>query len=580
MKKQLHHLFASAIERLKTDGVLPPDQHVDVRFERTRQPEHGDFATNVALALGKAAGRPPRELARLIVAALPASTDVSKVDIAGPGFINVFVSDEAQFQVVNAVRTAGVQYGRNDLGAGKSVLVEFVSANPTGPLHVGHGRGAAFGDALSRVLRASGYRVEKEYYVNDAGRQMDILAASVWLRYLELCGEDVCFPDNAYQGDYIFDFAATLHRRVGDRYRHAAEDVFADTEGLDLEIRLDALIDGAKRLLGKDAYEEILDIGRSALLEDIRSDLSQFNVEYDAWFSERALAQGNHIESAIKELESTGNLFERDDALWFRSTAYGDEKDRVVVRENGTPTYFASDIAYHLDKYRRGFDVLINIWGADHHGYLTRVRAALQALGQDAERLAVLLVQFAVLYRGGEKISMSTRSGEFVTLRQLRHEVGTDAARFFYVQRKSDQHMDFDLDLAKSQSAENPVYYVQYAHARICSVFRQAAERDIDVADLNGAELSLLSENHELALLNSISRFPDVVESATLNYAPHQVAYYLRELANDLHTYYNAHNFLGADTALRRARLALIDATRQVLVNGLELLGVDAPQSM
>ncbi len=580
MKKQLHHLFASAIERLTTEGVLPAGQQVTIHIERTRQKRHGDFATSVALTLAKSSGRSPRELATLIVGALPTAAEISKFEIAGPGFINVFLSDEAQSRIVETVRIDGEQYGHSDLGAGKSVLIEFVSANPTGPLHVGHGRGAAFGDALGRLLQASGYHVEKEYYVNDAGRQIDILAVSVWLRYLELCGELIRFPDNAYQGDYIFDFAATLHRRHGERYRHAAEDVFAGTKNLGVESRLDSIIDRARKLLGDEAYREVLDVGLSALLQDIRSDLSQFNVEYDHWFSERSLADDHHIEGAIQELEKTGNLFQRDNALWFRSTAFGDEKDRVVVRENGAPTYFASDIAYHLNKFQRGFDRLINIWGADHHGYLTRVQSALQALGRDTRILTVLLVQFAVLYRGGEKVSMSTRTGEFVTLRQLREEVGTDAARFFYVQRKSDQHMDFDLDLAKSQSNENPVYYVQYAHARICSVFRQAVERKIDVTELDRADLSLLSEPHETALLNNIARFPDVVEGATRNFEPHQIAYYLRELANDLHTYYNAHSFLGAENEIRNARLALIDATRHVLANGLRLLGVRAPESM
>ncbi len=580
MKQQLQELFAAAVAKLKRDGVLAPEQQVSVRFERARQKQHGDFATNVALSLAKACGRPPRELAQLIIDALPAAPKIVKVEIAGPGFINVFLAADSQFQVVGAIRDAGSGYGHNAMGAGRKVIIEFVSANPTGPLHVGHGRGAAFGDSLARLLAAAGFEVVTEYYVNDAGRQMDILVVSVWLRYLELCGEQIAFPDNAYQGDYIFDIAATVHREHGDQYRHPGSEVCADITGQDLELQLDSLIQRAETLLGQEGYRYVLGVGLDALTADIRSDLEQFNVSFDRWFSERSLIEDHHVDNAIGALAKNGHVFERDGASWFRSSAFGDEKDRVVVRENGAPTYFASDIAYHLDKLERGFDCLIDVWGADHHGYMPRMKAALEAMDYDADRLVVLLVQFASLYRGGEKVSMSTRAGEFVTLRELRQEVGTDAARFFYVQRKSEQHMDFDLDLAKSESAENPVYYVQYAHARICSVFRQAAEKHIDISDLDGADLSLLGEAHEIALVNTLSRFPEVVENAAANHEPHQVAYYLRSLANDFHTYYNAHNFLGVEPRLRRARVALIDATRQVLANGLALIGVHAPDKM
>jgi arginyl-tRNA synthetase len=580
LKQQLQELFAAAVATLKRDGVLASDQQVAVRFERARQKQHGDFATNMALSLAKTCGRAPRELAQLIIDALPAAPEIVKVEIAGPGFINVFLAADSRFQVVGAIRDAGHGYGRSTIGAGQKVVLEFVSANPTGPLHVGHGRGAAFGDSVARLLAAAGFEVVTEYYVNDAGRQMDILAVSVWLRYLELCGEQIAFPDNAYQGDYIFDIAATVHREHGDSYRHPGDKVFADIEGEDIESQLDSLIQRTRTLLGQEGYRYVLGVGLGALTTDIRGDLEQFNVNYDRWFSERSLIDDHHVDNAIQALAKSGNIFERDGALWFRSTAFGDEKDRVVVRENGAPTYFAADIAYHLNKLERGFDRLIDVWGADHHGYMPRMKAALKAMDYDADRLVVLLVQFAVLYRGGEKVSMSTRAGEFVTLRELRQEVGTDAARFFYVQRKSEQHMDFDLDLAKSQSNENPVYYVQYAHARICSVFRQATEKHIDTSDLDDADLSLLGESHEIALINTLSRFPEVVENAATNYEPHQVAYYLRNLANDFHTYYNAHNFLGVEPNLRRARVALIDATRQVLANGLELIGVHAPDKM
>jgi len=461
-----------------------------------------------------------------------------------------------------------------------------VSANPTGPLHVGHGRGAAYGAVVADLLEAVGYDVHREYYVNDAGRQMDILGTSVWLRYLELCGEALTFPSNGYRGDYVWDIAATLHREHGDDYRHPAGEVYEGVppdapDGGDKEAHIDALIVSAKRLLGDNRYRYVFELGLNTILDDIRDDLGLFGVNYQEWYSERSLVESGAVNKAVDRLREAGHLYEKGGAWWFRSTDFGDEKDRVVVRENGQTTYFASDIAYHMDKLDRGFDRVIDVWGADHHGYVPRVRAALQAMGEDASRLDVLLVQFAVLYRGGEKVQMSTRSGEFVTLRELRKEVGRDAARFFYVMRKCEQHMDFDLDLAKSQSSDNPVYYVQYAHARIHAVLRQAAERLLDVSPSDGlANLDRLVEDHELALLKELSRYPEVVESAALNEEPHQLTHYLRELANGFHTYYNAHQFLVDDVALRDARIKLILATREVLRNGLNLLGVSAPEQM
>jgi arginyl-tRNA synthetase len=460
------------------------------------------------------------------------------------------------------------------------VNVEFVSANPTGPLHVGHGRGAAYGDSLARILRAAGYEVHTEYYINDAGRQMDILALSVWLRYLELCGETVPFPESCYQGDYIFDIAADVHRADGERHRHKIDELFDHSAGEDPEVQLDMLIAGAKDLLQTAGYQRFFTAAAQTLVDDIRNDLQQFNVEYDRWFSERSLHEDQSIARTIEKLKRTEYLYQKDGAWWFRARDFGDEIDRVVVRENGASTYFAADIAYHLNKFERGYQRLIDIWGADHHGYIERVKGAVQALGHDPEQLHIALVQFAVLYRSGVKVSMSTRSGEFVTLRELRQEVSTDAARFFYVQRKAEQHMDFDLDLAKSQSNDNPVYYVQYAHARICSVFKIAEERGIDLSRLGAADMSLLVEDHEIELAMSLNRFPEVLAGAARDLEPHQIVYYLRELANALHTYYNAHRFIDADPALRDARLALIGATRQVLRNGLTMIGVSAPQSM
>jgi arginyl-tRNA synthetase len=415
---------------------------------------------------------------------------------------------------------------------------------------------------------------------------MDILGTSVWLRYLELAGEELSFPSNGYKGDYVWDIAATLHRDKGDAIRFASSEVFADIPadepaGGDKEEHIDALIDRAKALLGKDGYREVFDLGLNVILDDIRDDLGLFGVRYENWYSERSLVESGKVEACIEKLKAAGHLYEKGGAWWFKSTDFGDEKDRVVVRDNGQTTYFASDIAYHLEKFERGYDRVIDVWGADHHGYVPRVKAAIQAMGGNPEQLDVLLVQFAILYEGGERKQMSTRSGEFVTLRELRKDVGTDAARFFYIMRKCEQHLDFDLDLARSQSNENPVYYVQYAHARICSVFRQASEKGVNTNLSDGnTNLELLGESHEQSLMKTLSRYPEVLQNAALNSEPHQLTHYLRELANELHSYYNAHQFLVEDSNLTDARLKLITATRQVLLNGLKLIGISAPEKM
>ncbi|MDA8364191.1 MAG: arginine--tRNA ligase [Gammaproteobacteria bacterium] len=586
MKEQISELLARAVRRLQAENVLPQDIDYSNSPERSRNPQHGDWASNIALGLARIAGMKPRDLAGKIIAALPPSGLVARVEVAGPGFINFFLVPGTQQDVVSRILDAGEAYGRSTIGNGRRVQVEFVSANPTGPLHVGHGRGAAYGAAVADLLAAAGFQVHREYYVNDAGRQMDILATSVWLRYLELCGEPVVFPSNGYKGDYVFDIAATLHRENGDALRHSAARVFEgiapdEPAGGDREAHIDALIERARSLLGAARYRRVFDLGLTVILDDIRQDLQEFGVVYEEWYSEHSLAERGLVDRAIERLKASGHVYEKDGALWFRSTDYGDEKDRVIVRENGQKTYFASDIAYHLDKMERGFERVIDIWGADHHGYVPRVKAALSALSQDPSRLDVLLVQFAILYRGGEKAQMSTRSGEFVTLRELRREVGNDAARFFYILRKCEQHMDFDLDLAKSRSNDNPVYYLQYAHARICSVLRLAGEKGFTRNRERGRRnLALLNEPHEEALIAALSRYPEVIETAALSHEPHQLAYYLRELANEFHAYYNAHVFLVESDELRDARLNLIDAARQVLANGLGLLGVSAPQSM
>lgn len=586
MKDEIADLLARALDTLKQEGLLPEDHQAQVRVDATKDKSHGDFATNLAMTLAKPARANPRQVAERLVAAIPENQLIDRVEIAGPGFINFFLGSGALNTVIGQILEQGATFGRSQVGAGKRVQVEFVSANPTGPLHVGHGRGAAYGATVANLLEAVGYDVQREYYVNDAGRQMDILAASVWLRYLELGGAEFAFPKNGYQGDYVQDIAATLRRENGERFEHDIEQVFAgvpadEPDGGDKEQHIDGLIAQAKSLLGADAYRVVFDAGLNTITDDIRDDLGLFGVEYDNWFSERSLMDNQAVPRAIERLRETGHIYEKGGALWFRSTEFGDEKDRVVVRDNGQTTYFASDIAYHMNKLERGFDQIIDVWGADHHGYVPRVTAAMKALGGDAEALKVLLVQFAVLYRGGEKVQMSTRSGEFVTLRQLRKEVGADAARFFYVMRRCEQHLDFDLDLAKSQSSDNPVYYIQYAHARVASVYRQLAERGMSHDRENGLNhLGDLQEEHEDRIVTRLAAYTETLEKAALGHEPHVLVHFLRDLANDFHTYYNAHQFIVDDAQLRDARLALIASVQQVLNNGLTLLGVSAPTEM
>ncbi len=588
MKQLIKNLLCDAVLQLQKEDVLPKDLKLDVQVERGRNKELGDFACNLALMLSKAARCKPRDLAEKLVQALPESDSISKIEIAGPGFINFFMAPAAFQQVVLAVHEAGEAYGHSTVGQGRRVQVEFVSANPTGPLHVGHGRGAAYGATVADLLVAVGFKVHREYYVNDAGRQMNILATSVWLRYLELFGEAIVFPVNGYRGEYIRDISMALKNSHGDTFLRTAKTVMADLpedetedgQG-DKEAHIDGLIQRAKQLLGHQDYRSVFNAGLESILGDIRDDLEAFGVVYDEWFSERSLVESGVVEKTIERLKGSGHLYEKEGAWWFKSSDFGDEKDRVVVRDNGETTYFASDIAYHLDKAERGYDQIIDVWGADHHGYVPRVKAALSAMGKQPDLLDVLLVQFANLYRDGKKVQMSTRSGSFVTLRELREEVGKDAARFFYVMRKCEQHMDFDLELAKSQSNDNPVYYVQYAHARICSVMRQLKERELSWNREQGeAHLSLLTETHEQALMASLARYPELLETAALSHEPHQVVYYLRDLATEFHTYYNAHQFIVDDEKLRDARFSLILAVGHVLRNALLLLSVSAPESM
>jgi arginyl-tRNA synthetase len=580
---ELERLLREALAKFAAQQQLPPDADLSPMLERTRDPRHGDFTSNVALRLGKALERKPRDLAAEIVALVPASPIVAKLDIAGPGFINFSLAPSAYLDELKKIVGEGSGYGRSDRGRGARVLVEYLSANPTGPLHVGHGRHAAYGATLSNILRAAGYSIDEEYYVNDAGRQMDILAASVWLRYAELAGDGLEFPSNCYQGDYVRDVAAQLMKTHGTALLGKPADVRAAVAGAadaDSEDRLDVLIAAIKQTTGPKSFAIVHSAGLDSVLDDIKDDLREFGVVPQRWYSERSLTDSGAVARALDLLRQRGMLYERDGATWFRSTDYGDDKDRVVIRDNGATTYFASDIAYHLEKRERGYDLLLNVLGADHHGYVTRVRAGLVAMGHPADCLEVQLVQFVVLFRGSERAQMSTRSGEYVTLRALRDEVGNDAARFFYVSRSNDQHLEFDLELAKRQSNDNPVYYVQYAHARVASMLRRLAEQGGAVPDAAAVSLARLGAPKEHALMVALSRYPEVVQLAADNRAPQHLVHYLRDTAASFHSCYDEHRILVEDAELRDARVFLALAARQVLKNALGLLGVAAPDNM
>ena len=586
MKTLIETLLKRALDSLPEDLVARTGRGVGIEVENTRDAQHGDFASNLAMRLGKAARQNPRKLAQALVAALPSSDAIDKVEIAGAGFINFFLKSGAYTQEIAKVLKDGGTYGRSLVGAGRRVQVEFVSANPTGPLHVAHGRHAAFGASVSNLLEAAGYDVEREYYINDAGRQTDILAVSAWLRYLERCGEHFAFPSNAYVGEYLVAVGEKLFAAEGTALKHAAAEVFKDLppdepEGGDKDVYIDALMTRARALIGEAAFARVLRSSLDGIVGDIREDLGEFGVTFDCWFSERSLGDSGAIDRSIETLKKSGHAYLKDGALWFKSTDFGDEKDRVIVRDNGMKTYFASDIAYVLNKLERGFEHLIYIWGADHHGYIARLRAVLVALGGPPDRFEVLLMQIVSLFRGGEKAKMSKRSGDYVTLRDLRREVGNDAARLFYVMRSNDQHLDFDMELAKSRSNENPVYYIQYAHARVSSVLRQLEERGLTHDIEHGiASLSKLTEPQEQQLIKRISAYPGVVKQCAAQRAPHSLVHYLRDLANDFHTYYSAHQFIVEDSGSRDARLDLALATQTVIRNGLKLLGVSAPDTM
>lgn len=584
MKEHIQSLLQQALATLAAKEAFNCSG-ATIIVEETKEARHGDFTSNIALVLAKITQHNPKALAERIVSALPASSTIDTVAVAGPGFINFTVTLRSLTEIVPRILSAQSHFGQCGIGRQKRILVEFVSSNPTGPLHVGHGRHAAFGDVVCRLLQAIGFQVTREYYVNDAGRQVDILAVSLWLRYLQRVMPTLIFPANIYQGHYVLVLAEALEKHYGTLFQVPAaiattllsdEVAFAQ----DPEKYIDAVIVGAKQILGE-RYQTLSQYGLEHIIEDMRQDLTAFGVVFDHWFSEKQVIQTGAIDRLLEQLTANGYTYQAEGALWFRSTQFGDEKDRVLVRSNGERTYFANDIAYHFNKFERQFDLAIDILGADHHGYIARIQGAMQACGVLPERLIVLFNQFVTLYRGKQPVAMSTRVGDFVTLRELRQEVGNDAARFFYLMRKADQPIDFDLDLAKTQSNENPVYYVQYAYARIHSVFKQLAERDIAYDQSRGlAQLASLTETHERLLLKTLLRYADSVVEAGLHYEPQILIQYLRDLAAHFHAYYNAHVFLVEDVDKREARLTLILAVQQVLLNGFQLIGIHAPESM
>ena len=585
MKRLLKQQLRQALLSLLTVTRLPPQKvPKEIQIEKSRHPGHGDFSSNLALTLARHTNCTPLVLAEHIAQAirnLPGLPHVEQVAVAKPGFINFFLSPQAYLGTVLEILQQQEKYGDLELGAGQTILLEFVSANPTGPLHIGHGRGAALGATLAKLLRKAGYQVDCEYYVNDAGRQIDILTVSAWLRYLTVLGTKIDFPPLAYQGDYLLDIARHLQALHGKRFALPTGIMLPETRD-DEEKHLDRLIHFAKVQLGETQYHIILKQALDHTLEDIKTDLQRFGIEYQHWFSERSMLHSTTVQDVLTRLGEGGHGYTRDGALWFSASRFGDKKDRVLVRQNGHTTYFAMDIAYHLNKFARGYDRLINIWGADHHGYVPRLKAALQALGGTLhQRIDIVLVQFASLYRGKEKLPMSTRSGHYVTLKTLCEEISVDAARVFYSMRKAEQHLNFDLELAQSKSNENPLYYIQYAHARICSVFRKVRHSHSQyqtAQDLN--ELLPLGEDAEQRLARRLAEYPERIEAAARQYEPHQIVHYLRAVADDFHCYYDAHPFQVPDQQLQKARLSLILACKILLANGLALLGATAPEEM
>ncbi len=554
LSEQIIELLSASIEKNIKEGRFPLKEAPQINLQVPKNKSHGDLSTNIALQIAREVSTKPLEVANLIVNNLETqNTIIDKVQIAEPGFINFWLKENWLFQNLEEIREKGEDYGELNLGKGKRIQVEFVSVNPTGPLHVGHGKCAAVGDSLSNILKKAGYKVEKEYYINDQGRQIDLLGQSVQTRYHQLLGEKREFPSDGYKGEYIKDIAQEVIAKFQDKYKGRDD---------------------------QESREFFKSFALQSILAGIKKDLNDFGVEFDVWFSEKSLYEEDKLSEMVELLKQRGFLYEKEGAFWLKTTTFGDEKDRVVIRENGVPTYFASDILYHQNKYQRGFDKVIDIWGADHHGYIKRMKAALQALGYPPDFLEVLIVQFVTLIREGKEVGMSTRGGEFVTLRDLIEEVGRDVARYFFLMKSYDSHTDFDLDVAKSQSMENPVYYVQYAHARICSIIKKAKEAGLSLDRKEKVNLQRLSEEEELALIKELSLLKEVIKKAALTWRPHLLTNYLYELASLFHRYYTVHRVITDDEELSRARLVLVDCIRIVLSSTLKILGISAPESM
>ena len=581
MKDKIQKSLKGILSNLYKSPEINLNQY-EVNIQENKDKEHGDLASNIALILAKPLERNPLEIANEIIQQFNLDEDILKVEVAGPGFINFFLSKNSHGEVLKIIDSEKENYGKIE-PHNKRVLIEYVSSNPTGPLHIGHGRGAVFGSVLSSLLKEAGFEVDEEYYINDFGRQMNILSVSLWIRYAQLFGSQVQMIKNGYQGGYMGVIAEDLKAIKKDEFVIDSEtisSIFA-FENEDDELHTDHIIDGLKTELGNKFFF-LRDFALQEIISQIKEDLSDFRVNHNKWFSESSLYQNDNetqskVEETIKNLHSNSFVYEKDDAVWFKSSDFGDDKDRVLKRGNGEYTYFASDVAYHLDKYERGYDRVINIWGSDHHGYIPRVKAAMEASQKDKNKLEVVFIQFANLIRDGKKVTMSTRSGEFITLRELIEEVSTEAARFFYINRKADQHLDFDLDLAKEQSKDNPLYYIQYAHARICSVLRKA---EADFKKLNKSDLELLDSDREVEIQKMLRQYPDLIKRAALSSEPHLICYYLRDLASSFHSYYNSEKFLIDDKNLMRSRLLLLCGVKQVVHNGLSILGINAPEEM
>ena len=554
MKQKIKNIINNALKDAYDKGDLPSSNFSEIEVEEPKAGSHGDFSTNISMVMASIQKMPPRKIAEAIIKNINDPDGMlDKTEIAGPGFVNFFLNKHSWHPVLQKIHEQDALYGASDIGKGKKIQVEFVSANPTGPLHVGHGRGAAVGDSVANILLFCGYNVEKEYYINDSGRQINTLGRSVFLRYKELFEADVQFPEDCYQGDYVRDLAGKVRDDNGDKLLSMSED---------------------------EAISYCARFAADNILSEIKEDLESFGVVFDRWYSEQGLFDSGKVDKIINDFRKQNIIFEDDGALWFRTEDFGDEKNRVVVRSNGLTTYFASDIAYHQDKFDRGFERIIDVWGADHHGYIPRVSAAIEASGHTRDKFNVILIQLVNLLREGEPVAMSTRAGEFVTLRDVINEVGSDAARFIFLTRHYESALDFDLELAKKKTNDNPVYYVQYVHARISSIARKAQERGISNIVWNDAAISRLTEPEEIQLIKTMARYPEIVRCSAEYMEPHRITYYLMNLASVFHAYYNKHRVLTDEAELTLGRLYLVLAIKKIIRNGLSLLGVSAPEEM